>query len=58
MIRDRDSAIIGVHVRGGSLNSAVVIDGVYGVKIQVYKQTMRLLEEGDTDSTLELCTQL
>ncbi|KAF5703979.1 ATP synthase F1 [Fusarium globosum] len=46
VIRESDCAAIGVHVRGGSLNSAVVIGGPFGVDFQIYKDVLRSLRKG------------
>lgn len=53
LIRDGDSAILGVHVRGGSFNSALVIGGPYGVNFEVYEEATRMLHSGDI-ATLEV----
>ncbi|KAK6537417.1 hypothetical protein TWF694_011604 [Orbilia ellipsospora] len=58
VIRDSDFAAIGVHARGGSFNSAVVIDGPYGVRFQAYEEVLRMLDKGSTDSALEIETDI
>ncbi|KAI5863267.1 ATP synthase F1 [Durotheca rogersii] len=52
VIRDSDAAAIGVHVRGGSFNSAVVIGGPYGVRIQAYEEVLKMLGKGGDGAEL------
>lgn len=59
VIRDGDFTAIGVHVRGGSFNSAANINGPYGVRFQVYEEVLRILEKGvDTDSEFKAETDI
>ncbi|KAI1345949.1 ATP synthase F1 [Xylaria sp. FL0043] len=55
VLRDRDHVAIGVHIRGGSFNTAAVISGVHGVKFRVYEEVMGMLgRQGVSDSGLEV----
>ncbi|RSL94596.1 hypothetical protein CDV31_014226, partial [Fusarium ambrosium] len=47
VIRDNDFAVIGVHVRGGSMNSAAVVGGRFGVDFQIYQDVLGKLKNGD-----------
>ncbi|OQU98653.1 hypothetical protein CLAIMM_04405 [Cladophialophora immunda] len=56
VIRDSDFTAIGIHVRGGSLNTAAVIGGPYGVRVQAFQEVIRMLEGGggfDSDFKVE-----
>ncbi|EXV04914.1 peptidase S1 domain protein [Metarhizium robertsii] len=41
-----DFTAVGVHIRGGSFNSAAVIGGPYGIKAQAFQVVLEMLEEG------------
>ncbi|KID70811.1 extracellular metalloprotease, partial [Metarhizium hybridum] len=46
VIRDSDFTAVGVHIRGGSFNSAAVIGGPYGIKAEAFQAVLEMLEEG------------
>jgi V8-like Glu-specific endopeptidase len=57
VIRNSDGVAVGMHVRGGSFNLAVVIGGPYGVDFHVYEEVVKLLEGGGgTDSGVKVET--
>ncbi|KFG87125.1 hypothetical protein MANI_113080 [Metarhizium anisopliae] len=41
-----DFTAVGVHIRGGSFNSAAVIGGPYGIKAEAFQAVLEMLEEG------------
>ncbi len=57
IIRDSDSAAIGVHARGGSFNFGTVIGGAFGINFTFYKEVLGMLEKrNQPDSTLRVET--
>ncbi|KAI1421530.1 hypothetical protein F5Y12DRAFT_718310 [Xylaria sp. FL1777] len=57
IIRNIGHAAIGIHVCGGTFNTAVVIGGDYGVQVQIYKEMMEALQgSGNTNVAFEVQT--
>ncbi|KAK3309471.1 uncharacterized protein B0T15DRAFT_488201 [Chaetomium strumarium] len=53
VVRDRDFAVVGVHVSGGSWNSAVAIGGLHGIDLGLFEEGIRLLEGGCDGSSFD-----